>query len=297
MSLMTDLVERSAAFLGNRTSRRGFLARTAVASSALAVAGKRYVLEPKSAYAAICGCNGRSCDCGSLCCDGYTEFCCAIYGENACPPGSVLAGWWKADGSSFCGGAARYYMDCNKACGGCGCGGSGICSGSCTGTPCQCRSCGHRKDGCTHFRYGNCNNQVACVGPILCRIVTCTPPWQLDPSCTTSVRTDNATRNHHRECLVPPPPPPPEPSGQIDSITPEGAGFRVTGRVSDPHRSRDMRLAVYLDRRPLRSVAVDGSGRFSFHVAAPPGSSEICIYAENQGPGEHVRLGCRTVSR
>ena len=38
----------------------------------------------------------------------------------------------------------------------------------CAGAPtprCQCRSCGNRKDGCTVFRYGNCNNDVACVGP------------------------------------------------------------------------------------------------------------------------------------
>ena len=44
--------------------------------------------------------------------------------------GSLTGGWWKADGSSFCGGAARYYMDCHKPCGGCSCGGAGLCSGA-----------------------------------------------------------------------------------------------------------------------------------------------------------------------
>ena len=81
---------------------------------------------PGSAYAAVCSCSGSSCDCGSRCCDGYTEFCCTLNGDNRCPPGSIMAGWWKADGSGFCGpNAPRYYMDCNASCGGCGCGRSG----------------------------------------------------------------------------------------------------------------------------------------------------------------------------
>jgi len=209
------LVERSARLLEGRVGRRGFLARAALAGSALAAAPGRYLLRPGDAYAAICSCNGSSCDCGSLCCDGYTEFCCTITGENACPPGAIFAGWWKADGSGFCdvGGQPkpRYYLDCNSQCGGCSCGSSGVCSGSCNGTPCGCAqgSCSNRKAGCTHFRYGQCNQHVPCVGPIVCRVVTCTPPWQLDAACSTAVLTDNNTRFHDRPCLHPPPPPPP----------------------------------------------------------------------------------------
>ena len=172
--------------------------------SALVTAPGDLLLRPGSAYAAICSCQGQGCDCGSLCCDGYTEFCCALNGVNACPPGSLTGGWWKADGSSYCGGAARYYMDCHKPCGPCGCGGSGICSGACNGTPCGCGRgrCDHRKAGCTSFRYGNCNNHIACIGPIECRVVTCTPPWEIEPSCSSSaVRTDNNTRSHNRPCL------------------------------------------------------------------------------------------------
>jgi hypothetical protein len=201
VSLTTTLTDRAAAFVDRRTSRRGFISRTAVVGSALTVAGPAYVLRPGTAYAAICSCVGRSCDCSSLCCDGYTEFCCAIYGENSCPPNTLLAGWWKVDNSSYCNGAARYYMDCNKQSPACQCGSSGACRGS--DTRCQCRSCGNRKDGCTVFRYGNCNNQVACVGPIMCRVVTCTAPWELEPTCTTVARTDNNTRWHHRACLEP----------------------------------------------------------------------------------------------
>jgi hypothetical protein len=177
--------------------------------TALTVSPADLLLRPKSAYAAICGCSGSSCDCGSLCCDGYTEFCCALNGVNACPAGAVTGGWWKVDGSSFCGGQARYYMDCHRTCGSCGCGGSGLCSGSCNGTPCGCGNgrCDHRKAGCTHFRYGNCSNHLACVGPIVCRVVTCTEPWKIEPSCSSSaVRTDNNTRNHNRPCLQASPP-------------------------------------------------------------------------------------------
>jgi hypothetical protein len=33
-------------------------------------------------------------------------------------------------------------------------------------------------------------------------VVTCTPPWQIEPSCSSSaVRTDNNTRSHNRPCL------------------------------------------------------------------------------------------------
>lgn len=199
MTLTTTLTDRAAAFVDRRSSRRGFLSKTAIVGSALTVAGPTYVLRPGTAYAAVCSCLGRSCDCSSLCCDGYTEFCCAIYGENACPPNTLLAGWWKVDNSSYCNGSARYYMDCNKQSPACRCGSSGVCSGS--DTTCQCRSCGNRKDGCTVFRYGNCNNQVACVGPIMCRVVTCRKPWELEPTCTTVARTDDNTRFHHRACL------------------------------------------------------------------------------------------------
>ncbi len=200
-SFVVSLTERASAFLDRRSSRRGFLTRSALVGSALTVAGPTYVMRPGTAYAAVCSCVNRSCTCTDLCCDGYTEFCCAIYGDNSCPPDTLLAGWWKVDNSDFCDGAARYYMDCNKQSPACGCGSSGVCRG--TDTTCQCRSCGNRKDGCTVFRYGNCNNDVACVGPIMCRVVTCTKPWEIDPGCTTVPRTDNNTRYHHRPCLEP----------------------------------------------------------------------------------------------
>ena len=183
-------------------------------ATALAVAPMTYLFRPVTAYAAICSCSGQDCDCLDTCCDGYTEFCCTMYGENVCPSGTVPAGWWKADGSGVCdngqGPQARYYIDCNISdCGTCGCGSNGICSGACqedTDYTCGCGlgNCDHRKTSCTGFRYGQCNQNTTCVGPIVCRVVTCTPPWIWDDSCTTTSATDNSTRFHNAPCLAQP---------------------------------------------------------------------------------------------
>ena len=87
------LLERSTALLDRGETRRGFLTKTALVGTALAVAPVSYVLRPQTAYATICGCSGSSCNCTDLCCDGYTEFCCTINGSNSCPPGTIAAGW------------------------------------------------------------------------------------------------------------------------------------------------------------------------------------------------------------
>jgi hypothetical protein len=203
---LATLSNRAAEALGTGVSRRGLLARSAMAATAFSVAPVRTLVRPDPAYAQVCGCSGSSCNCGSLCCDGYTEFCCTITGANSCPPGAVLGGWWKVEGHSRCGGSARYYMDCHRTCGSCGCGSSGLCTGGCSNTTCGCAngSCGNRKAGCTRFRYGNCASNHACLGPIVCRVVTCRAPWTLDATCTTTPRVDNNTRSHHRPCLEAP---------------------------------------------------------------------------------------------
>src|SRR5688500_9106645 len=107
------LVNAVSGALGRRTDRRGFLSRSAMAGTAAVVAPAKFLLEPVSAYAAVCSCSGSACDCGSRCCDGYTEFCCTITGSNTCPTGTLAAGWWKADAPGLCGSAPRYYIDCN----------------------------------------------------------------------------------------------------------------------------------------------------------------------------------------
>ncbi len=206
------LAAKAASLLDSRTDRRGFLAKVAVVGSAVVASPIAYATRPTSAYAQICGCGNLSCDCGSQCCNGYTEFCCVIHGSNTCPPGTFLGGWWKADGSTYCSGA-RYYMDCNALCS-CGCGGgSSFCGPSCDGLTCQCAgdNCNNMRAGCNTFRYGQCNQQIGCCGRILCRVVTCTPPWEIDASCSTTTFVDDNTAEQNAPCLQAPPPPPPPP--------------------------------------------------------------------------------------
>ena len=183
------LIDKSAAVLEARTSRRGFLVRAAVAGTALAVSPLRYLLRPVTAYAAICGCGGYDCNCGSACCDGYTAFCCEVNnGHNACPAGSFPGGWWRADGSMFCDGT-RYIVDCNLSC-----------DADWPGCGCARGDCDRRVSACNYFRYGQCNQDIDCYGPILCRMATCEPPYLLDLGCTHDTFWDNATANHSADC-------------------------------------------------------------------------------------------------
>jgi hypothetical protein len=196
------VVERVSRQFGKNSSRRSFLAKSAVVGSALAVNPLQYVLKPGSAYAAI-GC-GPAADCAS----GWTVFCCSVNaGRNTCPAGSIPAGWWKTDNSPFCHGGARFIVDCNATCGGCGCGSSGICAPGCYNCGCRCNtgSCDQRRHCCNEFRYGQCHQEIGCVGPVVCRVATCAPPWQFDASCTTASATDNATVLHAAPCLEPKP--------------------------------------------------------------------------------------------
>lgn len=166
------------------------LVRSALVGSALATNPVGLVFKPMSAYAATCMCRGQSCACGTACCDGYTEFCCTLTGSNQCPSGTVAGGWWRAEGSGLCGGASRYYLDCNQT----------PDQPSC---PCTCAAndCNHRVTCCVHFRYGQCHQEFAQLGAIVCRVVTCTPPWQFDQSCTTVDAEDDSTASHDAPCL------------------------------------------------------------------------------------------------
>ena len=196
------LVDRVAAVLERRTSRRGLLIRGAVFASALAVDPIDYLLHPGTAYAAVCRCGDPSCGCGSACCDGYTEFCCTLTGANACPPGTFAGGWWRADGSTFCSGP-RYYIDCHGECPTQT--GPGFCAGS-DGLQCGCAmgDCANRQVGCVTFRYGQCHQEIATSGRIACRVVTCTPAYLVDNACTTTAMVDDETAEHNRPCLQAP---------------------------------------------------------------------------------------------
>ncbi|MHB1713070.1 MAG: hypothetical protein ACYCV7_17060, partial [Acidimicrobiales bacterium] len=215
--LSATLVDRAAGFLETRLSRRSFINRSAFAGSAVAIgAGVDLVLRPGTAYGQICSCGNSSCDCSSTCCSGFSEFCCSVNGGyNYCPSNTVMGGWWKADNSSYCGGP-RYYMDCNAVCrctAGCG-GGFSFCDPGCDGTNCGCGAdgCNSFLTGCLQFRYGQCNQDVECIGRIVCRVVACVPPWEVDPTCTTVTAVDNLTAEQNASCwttAVPSPPPPP----------------------------------------------------------------------------------------
>ena len=192
-------VDRVSGWMGRRTSRRGFLLKAGLLGTALAVDPKGYVLRPGTAYAAVCGP-------GSSATSGWTVFCATINdGVNACPEGSIAAGWWKSDGASLCGGKARYIIDCNARCTTCTTAGArpGICDASCWN--CSCDSglpgtCDQRKVCCNAFRYGQCNMHVRQVGGVHCRVVSCTPPWKFE-QCSTAPATDNRTVDHNSDRL------------------------------------------------------------------------------------------------
>jgi hypothetical protein len=190
------VVAGTSRWLGRKEGRRSFLVKTAVVGSALAVNPFRYVFRPGTAHAALCG---PGADCGS----GWSAMCCSINGgRNTCPPGTIPAGWWKADNSGFFNGGPRYYVDCNSTCS-CDCGGSGICAPSCQSCGCHCNtgSCDQRAVCCNQFRYGQCHQEVRCVGAVVCRVVSCRVPWQFDPTCSTTSATNNATALHDAPCL------------------------------------------------------------------------------------------------
>jgi hypothetical protein len=231
------LVERASGFLETRLSRRSFINRSAYAGSAVAIgAGLDLALRPGTAYGLVCSCGNGNCGCGSTCCAGFTEFCCSVNGGyNYCPTGTVMGGWWKADNSSYCGGP-RYYMDCNATCSctsGCG-NGYGFCEPGCDGVSCGCGpdGCDSYLTSCLQFRYGQCNQDVACIGRIVCRVVACVPPWEVDPSCTTANAEDDSTAEQNAACWTPAfPAPAPLPCAspltdcQVVAMTPSSDGL------------------------------------------------------------------------
>lgn len=196
--MFTDrLVRAAAGFLDRRLDRRGFLARAAVVGSAVSVSGFEYILRPQTAYASVCG-DGASCS------SGWTAMCCTInHGVNQCPPGSFAGGWWKAHGASLCGGKARYYVDCQAECTGCGCHGGAFCSEHCWNCRPHCAHgdrCDKRRVCHNVFRYGQCRRDKHCSGPVLCRAISCTPPWEwLD--CSHASASEQVTVHHSAACL------------------------------------------------------------------------------------------------
>jgi hypothetical protein len=192
--LTERLASGAGSLLERRISRRGALARVALASSALAVAPLRYLLRPGTAWAAI---GPGNCS-GGLCTDGYTAFCCEINGGyNTCPAHTYIAGWWKC--SAYGGGGlcapegVRYYVDCNRI------------PGQDFPGGCKCANddCNQRRVDCNQFRYGQCNTQVSGTTEVACRLVVCQNPADIaDFNCNGTVKYDDSTCSHEAGCLT-----------------------------------------------------------------------------------------------
>jgi len=179
--------------LERKVSRRSALSRAALAGSAFAVAPVRYMIRPGTAWAVLRPENCRT----GLCTDGYTAFCCEIqHGDNRCPAGTYVAGWWKCTaykGHGLCADAGvRYYIDCNRM------------PGSVFPGGCQCANgdCNRRRVDCNQFRYGQCNTQVAGTTEVVCRLVICQHPATVPGmNCNATQKVDDRTCGHEADCL------------------------------------------------------------------------------------------------
>ena len=142
------------------------------------------------------------------------------------------------------------------------------------------------------------------LGPIVCRVVTCVPPWDIDPSCTRTSATDNNTRSHDRPCLH-------TPTGAIDVVQPRSGVVYVKGWALDPDTTAPIRVNVAVDGSTIAGVTADqprpdvaagyrGHGAdhgFELTVPASPGRHQVCVTALNAGPGSVDRvLGCVDVT-
>ncbi|HEY5149228.1 MAG TPA: twin-arginine translocation signal domain-containing protein [Mycobacterium sp.] len=279
------LTERLVHTVGGRTrskgpSRRGFLGGAAVVGAALALNPWGYLVRPANAYDAVCGSD-------AACADGYSVFCCTINGgSNTCPPNSFIGGWWKADNSSFCGGSARYYIDCNAYHPG--------------DWQCRCAegTCDQRRVACNQFRYGQCNTQIPMSqsGPVVCRMVSCTPPWQqFGGTCTSSSATDNKTATHAAPCLLGR-----APLGSLDIAGAAGNAIRLAGWAFDPDQpGTQLQVVVYIDNvysgwyladKPRTDVnaafGVPGDHGYDITIPAAHGTHAVRVHAVDVGePG------------
>jgi|SRR5579862_104462 len=182
----TTVVDGVARALSARASRRSFLAKTIVATSAFAAGPLRYLIYATPAWANAPG----DCPPDSMCgVDSvFTEFCCTLYGgSNNCPTNTHLGGWWYANvGSGYCNNTTyRYYLDCLNL--------------NCT---CHCArgKCSNRHV-CCNTGYTNCSPGGSKGGNVYCRIVRCVEPdkihWGHGITCKPGGALDQRTCCHH----------------------------------------------------------------------------------------------------
>ncbi len=288
--LVGALAGRSSAREKPGTSRRGFLGGAALVGAAMAVDPWGFLVRPAHAYDAVCGLDPG-------CNDGYSAFCCTINnGVNSCPPNSFIGGWWKADNSSFCGGAARYYVDCNAYRDG--------------AWQCRCAegSCDQRRVACNQFRYGQCSLGVPMsnTGPVVCRLVSCVPPWeQFVGTCTTTSATDNRTASHSAPCVGR------NPIGNLEAASVSGQSVRLQGWTFDPDEPGvEIPVALHADGADIgwhptgiprpdvnRAYSITGNHGFDITVSQPSGQHVMQVFAINRAGGnDNPVVGSRAVS-
>lgn len=192
-----DLVNVASRYLARHTSRRSFLIKAVTVGSALVAGPVQYLLRPGSALATDVGnCPGKKCA------DGYTEFCCTVntnpgLSRNTCPSYSYVGGWWKActsgnyNGPYMCHGSSRYFMDCNLIPG-------DYCVSHCSHNDCNDRAVCHNL-----FTYGNCHAGKYGITPVVCRLISCQPPYNYTGGCfqcNSTYKEDPNTCNHESSC-------------------------------------------------------------------------------------------------
>ena len=99
------------------------------------------------------------------------------------------------------------------------------------------------------------------------------------------------------------------PIGNVEAVSVNGSKATVSGWALDPDTSAPINVHIYVGSKGAAFVADEkrldvaaaysdaGSNHgFSETVDLPPGQSNVCVYAINDGSGGNVQLGCRTVT-
>ena len=114
-------------------------------------------------------------------------------------------------------------------------------------------------------------------------------------------------------CLGPDEPDPTgnSPIGHLDGVIPVQGGFRAVGWVADPNTTAPIEVTVSSEQRQVKGLA--DRDRPDIGAALPhlgpwhgfdvlfsglsPGPHQVCVWADNVGPGDRARaLGCTTVT-
>ena len=192
------LVERIARRLGT-LSRRGFLARTAVVGSALAVDPKGYVLTPQRAYSTICGPANTAAS-------GYSVLCCTVNkgstparrarspragGRRPGPRGAAVA---TATSSTATPGASRAAPAAPTTTSATGRAGT---ARAASGSTAPVTSAG---TAATPSATASATPTSGAAVGVACRVASCVPPYRWD-SCATTALVDNTTAEQGAPCL------------------------------------------------------------------------------------------------